>query len=309
MNILRDTLQVLAKRWQGLEMTFSVPCPTVEPDGEPCDGRFPLDGMLKRKRKGKHEVSCLRCDEAWSLDRLLTGFDGPDVLVEVREMRKESKAHASEAAARHWALLRALGSEGHLCPGTFTLLPEDLDSWNPLDLGKTAQRLTLWCEHPDHPHPIWPIGTGPRDSDQGQRGEYVFPVANEKLRKIAPLMRTVASTLKLVIPIAGALVRAGLAEALLDDVKPKLELMEKVTRGLLSGEAEDFVKVRETDDFRTHAEGAALRHLHSLLLELDPDRTWGGLRRIMTPTGDYRWLCPQHYKEYDPGLPILPKQT
>ena len=56
---------------------------------------------------------------------------------------------------------------------------------------------------------------------------------------------------------------------------------------------------------RSSAEGAGLRELHSLLLDLDPGKTWGNLRRVLTPTGDYLWLCPTHYREYDPGLPVL----
>ena len=56
-------------------------------------------------------------------------------------------------------------------------------------------------------------------------------------------------------------------------------------------------------------EGAGLRELHSLLLELDPAKTWGNLRRVLTPTGDYLWLCPTHYREYDPGLPVLPTSS
>ena len=28
----------------------------------------------------------------------------------------------------------------------------------------------------------------------------------------------------------------------------------------------------------------------------------------MTPTGDYLWLCPKHYRVYDPGLPKLPRE-
>ena len=53
-------------------------------------------------------------------------------------------------------------------------------------------------------------------------------------------------------------------------------------------------------------EGAGLRELHALLRKLDPGQKWGKLRRVLTPTGEYLWLCPTHYREYDPGLPKLP---
>jgi internalin A len=32
----------------------------------------------------------------------------------------------------------------------------------------------------------------------------------------------------------------------------------------------------------------------------------GDLRRVMTSSGDYLWVCPDvHYRLYDPGLPRL----
>lgn len=53
-------------------------------------------------------------------------------------------------------------------------------------------------------------------------------------------------------------------------------------------------------------EGADFRALRELLLELDPARLFSGLRWVLTPEGDYLWICPPHYREYDPGLPKLP---
>ena len=55
----------------------------------------------------------------------------------------------------------------------------------------------------------------------------------------------------------------------------------------------------------TKAEGAALHAFHEKLLELDPGRVFGGLQRVLTPTGDYLWLCPDHREEFEPGMPDL----
>jgi hypothetical protein len=35
---------------------------------------------------------------------------------------------------------------------------------------------------------------------------------------------------------------------------------------------------------------------------------FGDLRRVLTAAGDYLWICssPEHYRIYDPGLPVLP---
>ena len=39
----------------------------------------------------------------------------------------------------------------------------------------------------------------------------------------------------------------------------------------------------------------------------DQTQEWGRLRRVLSATGDYLWVCPTHYRVYDPGLPVLPE--
>jgi internalin A len=56
----------------------------------------------------------------------------------------------------------------------------------------------------------------------------------------------------------------------------------------------------------TLAEGAALRALRVMLFQLDKSRAFGGLRRVQAPSGDFVWVCAEHYPDYDPGLPALP---
>ena len=85
--------------------------------------------------------------------------------------------------------------------------------------------------------------------------------------------------------------------------------MDKLTGALLKDkEAPHELRVRDDDMGFSRAEGAALREFHDLLRQLDKDRTrtWGGLQRVTTPAGDILWVCPQHYKEYDRGLPKVP---
>ena len=79
--------------------------------------------------------------------------------------------------------------------------------------------------------------------------------------------------------------------------------MERLTSTLLKGEL-DVPGSRE-EELVTRAEGAGLRELHGLLLELDPGKGWGRLKRVLTPAGEYLWLCPAHHREFEPGLPKL----
>ena len=74
--------------------------------------------------------------------------------------------------------------------------------------------------------------------------------------------------------------------------------MEKITASLLQGDFDTRRSPKEPEKLVTEAEGDGVRALHILLLDRDPARTWGGLRRVMAPTGDYLWLCPTHYRKY-----------
>ena len=56
---------------------------------------------------------------------------------------------------------------------------------------------------------------------------------------------------------------------------------------------------------RSEAEG--LRAFHDLLEHVGWKPGAASLRRVTDKrTGDILWVCPEHYKIYDPGLPILP---
>ena len=238
------------------------------------------------------------CLSQLDIDELLTGFKAPEARAQLDRIEKRLAGMASAAAAQHMGLMRALGAENRDCPRLFTLLPEEIEGWSPSKIGKVRQRLTLWCEYTDGQHPTCPIGTG-------GDGEYTFDSSKEWLQRIAPYAATIARTLKTVLPIAGAVLKASLDETLLKEVDSKIQLMEKLTATLLKGELEVPSAQEETAGLVTHAEGAGLQELHTLLLELDPAKTWGNLKRVLTPAGDYLWLCPKHHQEFEPGLPKL----
>jgi hypothetical protein len=52
--------------------------------------------------------------------------------------------------------------------------------------------------------------------------------------------------------------------------------------------------------------GYELRVMKELLLELDPNQTFRGLSKVFAEGGDVLWVCSQHYRRHDPGLPALP---
>ena len=49
---------------------------------------------------------------------------------------------------------------------------------------------------------------------------------------------------------------------------------------------------------------------YDLRKKLEVNERWRDhLRMVTTKTGDILWVCPKHYKVYDPGLPTLPEQV
>ena len=253
-------------------------------------------------------IRCQKCREKQAIDKLLIGFEPPGMdlheqlekalkfLEEAKTERKAyASAYASQTAEISRRILKALAMETQECPRLFSMLPI---TSKKTDIGKETYILTLWCEHPGKEHPVCKIGS------DGE-GEYKIKEAKEWLVKIAPYASLIARTLKTVVPIGGAVVKAVADETLLKEISGKLDLMEKTVSTLLEGDFEAGRKFDEPNRLVSRAEGEGLRQLQSVLNELDKSRKWGGLRRVPTQTGDYLWVCKEHYREYDPGLPVL----
>jgi hypothetical protein len=82
-------------------------------------------------------------------------------------------------------------------------------------------------------------------------------------------------------------------------------LVDKLS-GHVGKQERDVASYEPQDDQISPAEGQALRSFRTLLLRNDPGRSFGGLRRVQAPAGEFLWVCTQHHPEYDPGLPDIP---
>jgi internalin A len=122
---------------------------------------------------------------------------------------------------------------------------------------------------------------------------------------VAPYLRIAARIVSFVAPIVGGV--AALADEATSGVEKSADLMKSIADAVNSPIPGMSVQLDRSP--LTPAEGSALRLLRELLLELDPSRKFCGLRRVMSPTGEYMWLCPQHYATYEPPLPRLPYVT
>lgn len=152
--------------------------------------------------------------------------------------------------------------------------------------------MALWCEHPGHEHP-WPDAT------------YTFAKNRQWFNELLPYASLILKTLNLLLPIAVDSADRVFDLESAEIIRIHLDAMEQLLDELTAphimsaGEQPPLGQV-------TMAEGAGLRVFRSLLLELDPVKAWGGLRRRLTSAGDYMWICEHHYHLYDPGLPVLP---
>lgn len=308
-NVLRDSLEkLLRRRWPGLTYQLLVPCPTQNLGESRCSGSFPLEGLLKYRESGSATHACLQCVAEHDVSRLLTGFDQrstslspvldqmSDKLDDVTRQITQLEEYATDTADSVRRVLKAVGTEIGDCPRLFTLTYERRKgvmrvlkpNWNCL-------YLTLWCEHPAHWHPLSEV-------------TYTFDEPRKWLQSIAPYVAFVFRTLKLVVPLAGAIVSVSLSEEELKHRKAEIDLMKTVVDKL--PELRDYQQYDrdELDDSAAlgPAEGPALRALRVLLYERDQKREFGGLRRVMDASGEFLWVCTDHYGVYDPGLPHIP---
>ena len=242
------------------------------------------------------EIHCQTCFAAQRTNELLTGFPGPNIIEEVRKAIKESVAGVESIVQNAvMVLMRGMAGEARRGPRLISLLPYDMRTFDPRRIGQERYQLNLWCEMPGEQHPTCKIGSG-------GPGEYTFMRPKAWLVKAAPYVSFAGKIIKGLIPLAQA---AG-AVAAGGDMLGRIDLMTGAVDSLLEGDLEIGVESPELKDaLGSSQEGAALRALHALLEELDPQKSWGGLRGAATPTGDYLWLCGDHYKVYEPGLPKL----
>jgi hypothetical protein len=127
---------------------------------------------------------------------------------------------------------------------------------------------------------------------------------------VAPYARLVFRALQLVVPVAAAIDVAVLPGPQQAGAQARLDVMQALVADLpvdsLDQADREFADRDGGPGTLSPAEGQALRAVRELVFEHDPLRAFGDMRRVQSPSGDLLWVCPAHYREYDPGLPILP---
>jgi internalin A len=241
------------------------------------------------------------------LSALLTGYSQPVLslqpeldrlhaeVADVKSGVNDLKAYAADTADTIRRILRAVTTEITDCPRLFTLTPEGAAGVRRLRLDHRRYRLVLWCEHPGHWHP-WPDAS------------YSIDQPREWILRIAPYATLVFKALQLVAPIAVAVAGVVLTADQLGNAESELKLMTTLVAALPSQEAGGQPGLATTESALqiTPAQGQAWRAVRILIFKHDPTRAFGDLRRVQAPSGEFLWICPDHYTEYDPGLPSIP---
>jgi GTPase SAR1 family protein len=304
-HVLRDSIETLIKsRWPGLTYQLFIPCPTVTAEGAECPQLVALDDLLAYREEGEQRYLCTKCRTRHDVSALLTGFtaEGRLLSVELSEQltRFENRViqiegRAAETASVIRRVLRVVSAEVNDCPSVFTLTHDQPAGGRRLKFYQHHYRLTLWCQHPGYWH-AW------------DQAAYEIDPPREWFLKIRPYAALIVRTLQLVVPLAGTIAVASLPLEQIEVGAARLEVMKTIVDDL---PREQITEEIEVDSARvsgemTTAEGTGLRMLRAVLFEHDSAQVFGGLRRVLTPSGDFLWICPDHYGEYDPGLPAVP---
>jgi len=303
LNVLRDSVEdLITRRWPGISYRLNVPCPTRSPEGHSCPGQFPLDGLLSYREKGGTRTFCWDCHVDHDLSELLTGFALPDMALARQLDRLEDQltnvedrlvSHAAETADSMRRVQRAVASEITDCPCLFTLTEER----RRLRI-QHHYRLVLWCEHPGQWHP-WPPASYGIDQPRSwlvQIGPYA-----------ALVYKALQVALQITVPAAASVANMVLTPEQLRSAEQELTATRDLINSLPIKNVDDEFADHSPESQLTPAEGRAARGLRVLLFDRDHERAFGGLHRVQAPSGDFVWVCADHYGDYDPGLPIIPR--
>ncbi len=290
-DILRDTVEQLIRlRWPGITYQMRVPCIGTQSVSGRCTATFPMTSLERMRAQGYEALRCPECLTENDVSRLLVGFPSATPLREEISLAAEVRGLRGEVSQALHAILtyqRAANAEVMDCPRIFTLRPVDPRSFDMRRIWSSKLLLELWCEEKSSPHPV---------------GEpYELRAAKEWVVAVGPYLQVTAQVVSLLAPISGGF--AGLFSA--EGIKNSSDLMKSIADAVGPVNA-DPVPDGQNQPSLSPAEGAALRSFRELLFSLDEQRHFCGLRRALAYTGDYLWLCSEHYGNYEPPLPRLP---
>jgi hypothetical protein len=312
--ILKETLDLILVRFEGLQIRREVPCICQQQTqaAAPCGEVYRYEeDLVRRFQHNKHTVECPVSYAEVSVVELLYGIHvgtTPQVLANVEAGNREILRQLQTLLQKDDLLLQRVGQLGEWivrnftrqwnlemrrmeaeCPNTFFIIPDHRTPFNPKKWLNHKYTLFLVCQHPPGPHMV--------DEKRG----YDLQVPREWWASVAPWLKYLITFLKFGVPLGDAL---GVVVEATDfkAIQNQLKLLEQITSELpdVVVESDPFRPVeKEMQVSREQVTGPALRVLHSFLDKVDTHHYWSGLQRVETPDGNILWLCAEHARPYE----------
>jgi hypothetical protein len=177
----------------------------------------------------------------------------------------------------------------------FVLRADDRNFWHK-DIGSQRVNLQLYCQAPGKWHPTIDL-----DDPTKKTGLYAIDTPDKWLEVMAPHISRMVKVLKYASPLVSPILGVKV---------PDLDAQVKADVGLMNSLVTKLPDITNSPEFKLTGSnpnddieagrlaGSALRALRQFLEEKDSQQHWGGLRRVLTPEGDYLWLCEHHAAEY-----------
>ena len=309
-DLLKEGIELTLRRYPGLQITRKLPCP--DPSHIGCLHEFDYANLVKRLERTppKETIECETCSEDISITQLLFGLHWTTqaaVLQRIDELEdtiedtmqdgfKELRELVQSNFLRQFCAMQKF-PESH-CPNLFVLRSDERKVWSK-DIGMQRINLQLYCQMPGRMHPT----IDPKDPKQ-PCGLYPIDEPQKWLQTVTPYYRRMVKILKFATPLVGPWL--GIMEAkdyetiFKSDIDFAKELAGKLPDSKGFADADYADALPEGDRKLETIDGAALRALRQLLEQKDPSKQWGNLKQILTPEGDYLWLCEHHAKEFYP---------
>ncbi|MEM6251278.1 MAG: COR domain-containing protein, partial [Cyanobacteria bacterium P01_D01_bin.156] len=296
-DLLKEGIEVTLRRYPGLQITRLLPCPNRYKDG--CNYEFDYANLSKRLERNppKEDIECPNCVENISVTQLLFGlhYTTQDAVLyrldKLDESMQTSFQELRELLQREF--LRKFREEQQFpesyCPSVFSLRPAPPARWRELrawtSIASASMTLQLYCQYPGQWHPTETGGT------------YSMTTPIKWLRILAPHIRGLVKVMKYAAPLISPVLGVSVSD--LDEaVEADVQLMTALIEKLPDGKSAEALIAPEDDYELERLSGAPLRALRYFLDKQDPQQHWGGLKRVLTPEGDYLWLCEKHAEEY-----------
>jgi hypothetical protein len=311
-GILRDALEEIFREFPGLKVNRFIPCICHEIKGvsDHCSHSFSLESIIRRLEAGILEAECDVTYTKFPLSKLLYGIHPSTDEQILSELGAAVKGDLNKQRQSIDLLIRnfvrlfnfELSKMEADCPSIITISPKHKGLLAILNIFSMTYEVQCWCQMPGKSHPM-------------EEGVYELKQPKEWLQKTLPILKHVMEILKFYVPLISATAKGILPQSSWDLARTRLEGMGEIADKMPKVEdiygpdygPKKIPPINPKEEAGFHFTGAELRVIYDLLHHLDSSHYWGGLRKTMSPEGDILWLCPEHYKIFDPGLPKLPK--